>query len=60
MFWDRGLGELGSKLTELAHTFGETDAYVYQGEVHLSSEADIYNELSQILDRRYLTSTEEI
>ena len=27
-FWDRGLGAVGDKLTEAAHTFGECDLYV--------------------------------
>lgn len=27
-FWDRGLGELGERLTKVAKTFGETDMYV--------------------------------
>ena len=27
-FWDRGLGEKGDKLTELAESFGECDIYV--------------------------------
>ena len=27
-FWDRGLGDLGLKLTELAHEFKETNLYV--------------------------------
>lgn len=27
-FWDRGLGELGSKLTDAAHTFGSCDLYI--------------------------------
>ena len=27
-FWDRGLGELGKTLTEIAHSFGECDLYV--------------------------------
>ncbi len=27
-FWDRGLGDLGERLTELAHSFGETDLYL--------------------------------
>lgn len=27
-FWDRGLGELGDKLTNAAHTFGDFDLYV--------------------------------
>lgn len=27
-FWDRGLGDIGEKLTKLAHEFGEIDLYV--------------------------------
>ena len=27
-FWDRGLGEVGRKLTDIAHSFGEVDLYV--------------------------------
>ncbi len=27
-FWDRGLGEVGEKLTALSHSFGEIDLYV--------------------------------
>lgn len=27
-FWDRGLGDLGDRLTELAQTYGEADPYV--------------------------------
>lgn len=27
-FWDRGLGELGKKLTDLAHAYGSFDLYV--------------------------------
>ena len=27
-FWDRGLGELGNKLTEASHCFGSLDLYV--------------------------------
>ena len=27
-FWDRGLGEIGDKLTALAHTFGESNVYL--------------------------------
>ncbi len=27
-FWDRGLGELGNRLTELAHTYGSCDLYI--------------------------------
>lgn len=28
-FWDRGLGDLGDKLTKLAKTFGECDLYLH-------------------------------
>ena len=28
-FWDRGLGELGKKLTNIAKTFGSCDLYIY-------------------------------
>ena len=28
-FWDRGLGDLGDKLTKLAKTFGECDLWVH-------------------------------
>jgi hypothetical protein len=27
-FWDRGLGDLGDKLTDIAHSFGEKDLYI--------------------------------
>lgn len=27
-FWDRGLGNLGERLTKAAHTFGSIDAYL--------------------------------
>ena len=27
-FWDKGLGEIGDKLTDLAESFGECDIYV--------------------------------
>jgi hypothetical protein len=27
-FWDRGLGDVGTRLTESAHTFGDSDMYV--------------------------------
>lgn len=33
-FWDRGLGALGDKLAVAAHTFGETDVYMYQGKLY--------------------------
>jgi hypothetical protein len=36
-FWDRGLGDMGDKLTEIAHSLGGCDAYVGDdGKVHLS------------------------
>lgn len=36
-FWDRGLGELGDKLTHLAHAVGGCDAYIGDdARVHLS------------------------
>ena len=36
-FWDRGLGEVGEKLTELAKTYGSSDAYVGDdGKVYLT------------------------
>ncbi len=34
-FWDRGLGDLGDELTELARSFGELHLYVGDdGKVH--------------------------
>jgi len=27
-FWDRGLGEIGQKLTKVCHSYGEIDLYV--------------------------------
>ena len=27
-FWDRGLGEIGDKLTELAHSYGDVTLYI--------------------------------
>jgi len=37
-FWDRDLGEIGDKLTEIAHGFGEDDLYVGDdGKIHGSS-----------------------
>ena len=36
-FWDRGLGDLGKKLTEWAHSYGSSDVYLGDdGVVHLS------------------------
>lgn len=34
-FWDRGLGEIGRKLTEASHTYGSFDLYVGDdGQIH--------------------------
>lgn len=36
-FWDRGLGEIGEKLTDIAHSFGSSDVYLGDdGKLHLS------------------------
>lgn len=36
-FWDRGLGDLGKKLTEWAHSYGSSDVYLGDdGKVYLS------------------------
>lgn len=36
-FWDRGLGNLGKKLTEWAQSYGSSDVYLGDdGKVHLS------------------------
>ena len=36
-FWDRGLGNLGEKLTEWAHSYGSSDVYLGDdGKVYLS------------------------
>jgi hypothetical protein len=36
-FWDRGLGELGKKLTEWAHSYGSSDVYLGDdGKIYLS------------------------
>jgi hypothetical protein len=36
-FWDRGLGELGQKLTDAAHTYGSSDLYIGDdGKVYVS------------------------
>lgn len=36
-FWDRGLGEVGQKLTEASYAFGEVFAYLGDdGKIHLS------------------------
>ena len=34
-FWDRGLGDLGDRLTEAAHVYGSVDLYIgYDGRVY--------------------------
>lgn len=33
-FWDRGLGEIGTRLTDAAHVYGSVDLYVYRGRIH--------------------------
>jgi hypothetical protein len=34
-FWDRGLGKLGDKLTEMAHPYGSFDLYIGDdGKIH--------------------------
>lgn len=36
-FWDRGLGAVGDKLTEIAQSFGESDFYIGDdGQLYLS------------------------
>ena len=36
-FWDRGLGEVGTQLTDIAHAFGGSDVYVGDdGKAYLS------------------------
>jgi hypothetical protein len=38
-FWDRGLGEVGERLTKAAHVYGESDLYVGDdGLLHLDGE----------------------
>jgi hypothetical protein len=32
-FWDRGLGDIGTRLTELAHAWGSVDLYVGDDEL---------------------------
>ena len=34
-FWDRGLGEIGQKLTECAHSYGSCDLMNYKGNVSM-------------------------
>lgn len=33
-FWDRGLGDVGDKLTRIAHTYGERNLYAHDGKIH--------------------------
>lgn len=40
-FWDRGLGEVGEKLTEMAHAYGEAD--LYEGDDGLIYSNDNHN-----------------
>ena len=35
-FWDRGLGAVGHRLTNAAHTYGSSDLYVVRGKIHVS------------------------
>ncbi len=32
-FWDRGLGEIGDDLTEIAHSYGETSLYLGDNDI---------------------------
>ena len=34
-YWDRGLGEIGETLTDIAHMFGETNEYVDGGKIYV-------------------------
>jgi hypothetical protein len=34
-FWDRGYGEIGDKLTDLAQDLGEVNLYGHNGKVHI-------------------------
>jgi len=34
-FWDRGLGDVGTKLTEASKAFGECDLYKSEGVIHV-------------------------
>lgn len=34
-FWDRGLGELGNRLTAAAHAYGDGNCEVWRGWIHL-------------------------
>lgn len=33
-FWDRGLGEVGTRLTKAAHVYGEVNLYVHEGRIY--------------------------
>ena len=33
-YWDEGIGEIGQKLTDLAHGYGEFPLYVHKGKIH--------------------------
>lgn len=33
-FWDRGLGEIGDRLTKAAHVYGSVDLYVFRKRIH--------------------------
>jgi hypothetical protein len=35
-FWDMGLGDIGQRLTDAAHVYGESDLYVSNGKVYVS------------------------
>lgn len=35
-FWDRGLGEVGDKLTTAAHSYGDSNLYINRKRVHVS------------------------
>lgn len=34
-FWDRGLGDIGERLTEMAHAYGECNPYVIDNHIYL-------------------------
>lgn len=35
-FWDRGLGEVGTRLTDAAHKYGNIDLYVHDGKIEVA------------------------
>lgn len=35
-FWDRGLGDVGKRLTDAAHAYGSSDLYLHRGRIHVS------------------------